>query len=171
MLAFNQAAPANGSTGMTLPGTIRYVLAYGLIILLGRFCFTLGTLLVSFPVSGCFAWAPQRLRGVVAGTLSGLGGVAAAVAFAYFTFRLILGSNTFGLFPLLAVTVPLIVPTRKKLIQARLLADDVTRMRKRNMPAAAQPVDMAVGVKFQVIGSIAGLVITFVWFLITAIGS
>ena len=169
MLASSLVAPANGSTDMTLPVTIRYVLAYGLIILLGRFCFTLGTLLVGFPVSGCFAWAPQRLRGVVAGTLSGLGGVAAAVAFAYFTFRLILGSNTFGLFPLVAVTVPLIVPIRKKLIKARLLADDVTRMR--NMPAAAQPVDMAVGVKFQVIGSIAGLAITFVWFLITAIGS
>jgi hypothetical protein len=154
---------------MTLPITIRYVLAYGLIILLGGFCFALGTVLVAFPVSGCFAWAPPRLRGVVAGTLSGLGGVAAAVAFAYFTFRLILGPNTFGLFPLLAVTVPLIIPIRKKLMSARVYADSVTAMRKSNI-SADDPLAMAVGVKFQVIGSIVGLVITFVWFLIT-IGS
>jgi hypothetical protein len=56
-------------------------------------------------------------------------------------------------------------------MRARLYADDVTAMRKSSMPAAAQPIDMAVGAKFQVIGSIAGLVITVVWFLITAIGS
>ena len=144
---------------------MKYILAYGVVLILTPACFTLGTLLVGFPVSGCLAWASQQLRGVVAGTLSGLGGVAASVAFGYFIFRLILGSTTFGLFPLLAATLPLIIPLRKKAIQARLLGESVTKLR--DIPAV-QPIAMAVGVKFEVIGSVLSLIVVYLWLLVRA---
>lgn len=148
---------------------MKYILAYGLVIVLVRFCFTLGTLLVAFPIAGCLAWAPERLRGVVAGILSGLGGVAAAVAFGYFMFRLILGSSAFGLLPLLAATVPLIIPIRKDLAQSRLLSDDLTKLR--HVPAVQNDfIAITVGVNFRVVGSILGLVLTFLWFFLVHAG-
>ena len=142
---------------------MRYILAYGLVIVLAPFCLTLGKLLVTFVVAGCLAWTPERLRGVVAGTIAGLGGVAAAVAFGYFMFRLILGSGAFELIPLLASTIPLIIPILKDLTKARLLSDDLTKLR--HLPAVQEDfVAIAVGVKFTVVGYILGLVLTFIWF-------
>ena len=144
---------------------MKYVLAYGLAIVLARFWYTLGTFLVTVFVSGCLAWAPERLRGVVAGLLSGLGGVAAAVVVGYLTFRLIAGWSIYGQLPLLAATVPLIIPIRKEFTQARVLADDLAKAR--DFPAIQNRfVAGAVGVKFRVIGAILGLVVTFFWFFL-----
>jgi len=73
------------------------------------------------------------------------------------------------MFPLLAATVPLIVPISKDLAQSRLLADDVTKLRHllRDQPAAVQdnvaPVAIAFGIKFRVAGAILGLVLAFLW--------
>ncbi len=149
---------------------MKYVLAYGLVIVLVRVCFWLGTVLVGFAAAGCLAWASEQLRGVVAGILSGLGGVAAAVGFGCFMFRLILGSGAFGLLPLLAATVSLIIPIRKDLAQARLLSDDVTkidRLLSGHVPAVFNDfAGIAVGVKFRVVGSILGVVLTFLWFFL-----
>lgn len=98
-----------------------------------------------------------------------MGGVAASFMFAYFIFHLIFDSTAFGLFPLLAATVPLVVPIRKDLAQSRLLSDDVTKLRHalRDQPAAVQdnvvPVAMAVGVKFRVVGAIVGVALSFLW--------
>lgn len=148
---------------------MKYVLAYGLVIVLARLCYWFGTLLITLPVAGCLAKASERLRGVVAGVLSGLGGVAASVAFGYFVFRLIFDSSAFGLFPLLAATVPLVIPIRKEFAQSRLLSEDVNKLRHllRDQPAAVQdnvaPVAIAVGVKFRVVGAILGLVLAFLW--------
>jgi hypothetical protein len=148
---------------------MKYIIAYGLVTVLARFCYWLGTLLVAFPVAGCLAWASERLRGVVAGVLSGLGGVAASFAFGRFVFRQIFGSSAFGLLPLLAATVPLVIPISKELAQSRLLSHDVTKLRQllRDQPAAVQdnvaPVAIAVGVKFRVFGAIVGLVLAFLW--------
>jgi hypothetical protein len=104
---------------------MRYVLAYGLVVALVQFCLTLGTLLVAFLASGCLAWSPERLRGVIAGTLSGIGGIAAAVAFGYFVFRLILGSSEFNLISLLASTIPLLIPIYKDFNKSRELSATV----------------------------------------------
>jgi hypothetical protein len=149
---------------MTLPITVRYVLAYGLVIVLVQFCSMLGTILVTMPVAGCLAWAPARLRGVVAGTCSGLGGVAAAVAFGYFVFRLILGPGAFTLLPLLASTVPLIIPILKDLAKSRLLHDDLTNIRHKFGRELGFGVDIAAGVRFRAVGYILGLTLTFAWF-------
>jgi hypothetical protein len=151
---------------------MKYVTAYAIVIVLARFCYWLGTLFVAFLVAGCLARASECLRGVVAGVLSGLGGVAASVAFGYFIFRLFFASSAFGLFPLLAATVPLVVPINKDLAQSRLLSDDVTKLRHllRDQPAAVQDnvaaVAMAVGVKFRVVGAIVGIVLAFLWLFI-----
>jgi hypothetical protein len=148
---------------------MKYVIAYGLVIVFARFCYWLGTLLVTLLVAGCLAKASERLRGVVAGVLSGLGGVAASVAFGYFLFHLVFDPSAFGLFPLLAATIPLAIPIRKELAQSRLLSDDVTKLQHllRDQPAAIQdnvaPVAIAVGVKFRVVGAILGLVLAFLW--------
>ena len=154
---------------------MKYVVAYCLAIVLARFCFWFGSVIVSFPVAGCLARASEQLRGVVAGVFSGLGGVAASFAFGYFVFCFILGSSAFGLFPLLAATVPLVVPIRKDLAQSRLLSDDVNKFRHllQSQPGTAQekesaftklaPVAMAIGCKFRVIGAVLGLVLAFLW--------
>jgi hypothetical protein len=146
---------------MTLPMTVRYLLAYGLVIVLVQVCSMLGTILVTMPVAGCLGWAPARLRGVVAGTCSGLGGVAAAVAFGYFVFRLILGPGAFTLLPLLASTVPLIIPILKDLAESRRLHDNIRNKFGRELGFG---VDIAAGVRFRAVGYIVGLALTFTWF-------
>lgn len=136
---------------------MRYVLGYGLVVALVQFCLTLGTLLVAFLVSGCLAWAPERLRGVIAGTLSGIGGIAAAVVFGYFVFHLILGSSQFNLISLLACTVPLLIPIFNDFTKARELS--ATEAFQRGMF-----VDITVGAQFKVVGYVLGLVLIFLWF-------
>jgi len=156
---------------------MKYVIAYGLVIVLARICFWFGMLLVGFPVSGCLAKASEQLRGVVAGVLSGLGGVAASVAFGYLIFHSFFDSSAFSIFPLLAATVPLVIPIRKDLDQSQLLSDDVTKFREllQTQPGTVQekegalrnvaPVAMAVGCKFRVIGAVIGIVLAFIWIL------
>jgi hypothetical protein len=136
---------------------MKYILAYGLVIILAQFCLTLGTLIVAFAVSGALAWAPERFRGVVAGTLSGIGGVTAAVAFGYFVFRLILGSSEFNLISLLASAIPLLIP----------IYNDFTKSRELTATEAFQRgmfVDVTVGAQFKVVGYVLGLVLSFLWF-------
>jgi hypothetical protein len=148
---------------------MKFVISYGLVIVLARFCYWLGTLLVAFPVAGCLAKASEQLRGVVAGVLSGLGGVAASCVFGYFLFRLMFDPSAFSLFPLLAATVPLVIPIRKDFAQSQVLSDDVTKLRHalRDQPAAVQnsvaPVAMAVGTRFRAVGAILGVVLAFIW--------
>lgn len=154
---------------------MKYFIAYFLVIILARFCFWFGSVLVGFPVAGCLARASEQIRGVVAGVLSGLAGVAASFAFGYYIFRFMLGSSAFGLFPLLAATVPLIFPLRNDLARSQLLSDDVTRLRHllEGQPGTPQdkegvftniaPVAMAVGCKFRVIGAVLGIVLAFLW--------
>jgi hypothetical protein len=101
--------------------------------------------------------------------LSGLGGVAASFAFGYFVFRLLFDSSAFSFFPLLAATIPLVVPIRKDFAQSQLLSEDVAKLRHalRDQPAAVQdgvaPVAMAVGARFRALGAILGIVLAFVW--------
>jgi hypothetical protein len=148
---------------------MKFVIAYGLVIVLARFCYWLGTLLVGFPVAGCLAKASEQLRGVVAGVLSGLGGVAASFAFAYFIFCVIFDSSAFSFFPLIAATVPLVIPIRKDFALSQLLSDDVAKLRHalRDQPAAVQdsvaPVAMAIGARFRAVGAILGIVLAFIW--------
>jgi hypothetical protein len=148
---------------------LKFVIAYALVIVLARFCYWLGTLLIAFPVAGCLAKASEGLRGVVAGVLSGLGGVAASFAFGYFVFRLLFDSSAFSLFPLLAATIPLVIPIRKDFAQSQLLSEDVAKLRHalRDQPAAVQdrmvPVAMAVGARSRAFGAILGIVLAFIW--------
>jgi hypothetical protein len=142
---------------------MKYVLAYGLVVLLGRFCFKLGAVLVAIPVVGCLARAPERLRGVVAGILSGLGGVAAAVAFGYYIFRLLIGSNAFGPLPLLTATLPLVITIGNDLALAGQLFVSLTKfIQLGHVPEGTE--GMAVGVRFKAIGAILGVVLTLLWF-------
>ena len=148
---------------------MKFVIAYCLVIVLARFCYWLGTLLVGFPVAGCLAKASEQLRGVVAGVLSGFGGVAASSSFGYFIFRLVFDPSAFSFFPLLAATVPLVIPIHKDLAQSQLLSDDVIKIRHllRDQTAAVQdsvtPVAMAVGARFRAVGAILGIVLAFIW--------
>ena len=106
---------------------MKYVLAYGLVIVLVNFCFALGAVLTTIVFTAILSRAPERLRGFVAGILSGLGGVAAAVAFGYYLFRLILGPDAFDLLPLLAASLPLVITIRNDLVLARQLSDSLIK--------------------------------------------
>ena len=66
---------------------MRNVIAYVLVILLARVCYWFGTVITAFPIAGVLAKASDQIRGIIAGFLCGLGGVAASVAFSYFAFR------------------------------------------------------------------------------------
>jgi hypothetical protein len=150
-----------------MPESTKLIIAYGLVIVLANVWHFIGTLPVSFVVAGCLAKASQRVRGVVAGVLSGLGGVAASVAVGYFVFRLMFGSNAFSLFPLLAATVPLLISIRKDFAKSRLLFADIANSRHvfRN-PAVEDRlpfVNMAVGVRFRAVGTILGVALAVVW--------
>lgn len=146
---------------------MKFIIAYVLVIVLARFCYFLGTSLVTIPVALCLAKASSgQLRGVVTGVLSGLGGVAASCAFGYFLFRLMFDSNAFSLFPFLAATVPLVIPICKDFAHSQVLSDDVTKLRHalRNQPPALQDsITKAVGVRSRAVGAIVGVVLAFIW--------
>jgi len=155
---------------------MKYFIACALVILLARFCFSVAAFVTTFPAAGLLAWAPGRLRGTIAGILSGLGGVAAAIAFAYLVFRLSLGSTSaFGLLALVTTTISLYFPLRKELAQSRTFSEDVIRFRsgvtaQGHDSSSLQFIDdhatMAVGTKFRVLGAVGGLVLAFLWLLL-----
>lgn len=156
---------------------MKLVIAYILVIVMTCFCYWFGSLLFGFPVAGCLAKASERLRGIVAGVSSGLGGVAASVAFGYFIFHSFFDSSAFRVVPLLAATVPLAIPIRKDFAMSQLLSGNVTKFRgllqtqpgtvqeKENAFKTVAPVAMAVGCKFRVIGAVIGIVLAFIWLL------
>ncbi|HTR41943.1 MAG TPA: hypothetical protein VMH87_10045, partial [Pseudomonadales bacterium] len=151
------------------------VIAYILVIVLASPCFYLGAVLAAIPVAGCLARASEQFRGVVAGVFSGFGGVAASVALGYFVFRSMFDSSAFGLFPLLAATIPLIFPVRSDLAKSQLLFNDAAKLRevlqsqsgtvqeKENIVKNMGTMAMAVGCKFRVIGAAIGVILAFLW--------
>jgi len=155
---------------------MKIAIACAIVLLLARFCFSAAAFITTFPAAGLLAWSPGRLRGTVAGVLSGLGGVAAAIAFAYLVFRLSLGSaSAFGLLALVTATISVYFPLRKELAKSRVFFDDVTRDRNELQAqghdvSSLQFIDdhatMAVGLKFRVLGAVAGIVVAFVWLLL-----
>jgi hypothetical protein len=149
---------------------MKYAAAYVIVILLARFLYWLGSVVVGFPVSGCLAKAPERVRGVIAGFLSGLGGVAAVVLGGYEVFLLLIGEGAFGLFPLVATVAPLIIPLRKDLATAGSLSESGVRMRELLAAASREVQDdlshvaTSVGLKFRVAGAVLGVALVIIWF-------
>jgi len=158
---------------------MRYAIAYILVIVLTSPCFwfggTLTGLLTGFPVGLVLLRAPEQLRGIVAGLITGLGGVAASVALGYFGFRLIVGPSAFGLFPLLAATAPLVFYISMDFTRSRLLYDDAAKMCRllQNQPSSVQesvsrniaPAATATSFRFHALGAILGIVLVFIWLL------
>jgi hypothetical protein len=84
-------------------------------------------------------------------------------------------SSAFGLLALVTTTISLYFPLRKELAKSRLFSDDVRRART-NLEAQGQDssslefidehAEMAVGLKFRVLGAAAGIVLAFLWLLL-----
>ena len=150
---------------------MKVMIAYGLVIALTSFCFFAGALLVIFLGTQVLAKASPRLREIVVGGLSGLVGVAASFTFSYFLFRLLCGTDAFGLFPLLAATVPLILPIRKEFAKSQLLFNDIEERRRHPSPTVRKTlVDldsrtyaMAMSARFRAVGAVLGVSLAFIW--------
>lgn len=157
---------------------MKYIFAYVAVIVLTLPCFRFGGvlagLLTGFPVGLLLLRAPEQLRGIVAGLITGIGSVAASFALGYFVFRLILGSSAFGLIPILAATIPLVIPIGMDITRSRLLSQDAERMRQLldGQPTSVQgsvsqniaPVATATSFRFRAAGAIFGLVLVFAWY-------
>ena len=147
-----------------------YAIAYILAIALARICYWFGTVVIGFPVAGVLAKASDQIRGVVAGILCGLGGVAASVEFSHLMFHHIIDDKAFGVGAVLAATVPLVIPIRKDLATSRLLFEDVSKIRNLFTEQGAAVQDMgfaatAVGLRFRIIGATVGILAAFVLWL------
>ncbi|MEN3369852.1 MAG: hypothetical protein V7609_1995 [Verrucomicrobiota bacterium] len=139
------------------------VLAYCIVIALAQFCLTLSTYLVGFPVALLLAWAPVRLRTFVSGIVSGVAGVTAAVAFAYFTFFILVGPESYGVLPFLASTVPLVIP----ILNDRAKAQQLSALERDMSPevrAVTEPTTSAA--RYAVRGYYVGLFLAVFWFIV-----
>jgi hypothetical protein len=155
---------------------MKIAIACAVVLLLARFCFSVAAFITTFPAAGLLAWAPGRLRGTVAGIVSGLGGVAAAIAFAYLVFRLSLGpTSAFGLLALVTTTISLYFPLRKEFAQSRVFSQEAINFQNAveaqgHDSSSVQFVDdhatIAVGTRFRVLGAVVGLALSFLWFLL-----
>jgi hypothetical protein len=142
---------------------MKYVIAYGLVVLLARFFFWLGSVVVGFPVAGCLAKASDQIRGIIAGILSGLAGTAASVAFCYLLFRQLFNESAFGMWPLLAATAPLLITIRKDLFLSGVLSEDDAKLRALRSETADNLGGraMAIGLKFKSVGGLIGIALAF----------
>jgi hypothetical protein len=95
------------------------IVAYALVVILVRKCFSLGGMVCAFPVALLLAWAPMSLRMRVSGACHGIAGVTLAVAFGYGIFRLVVGPGSFTIGAFLASTLPLLLQVRKDILQSR----------------------------------------------------
>ena len=142
---------------------MKVFIAYAIVIVLVQFCLTFGCLIAGFPIALCLAWASGRLRAIVAGTLAGVVGIAAAVGFGYLIFHLLLGPNSYNIAAFIASTVPLVIP----IVNDRKRAHDLT-IAESNLPegakATASPITASA--KYSVVGYQLGLVLATVWFFI-----
>ena len=101
----------------------------------------------------------MRPRVVIASTVSGVAGVVAVVAFSHLVFRLILGPDAPGLWPLVTATISVAgVSFRdfRKLRELSRLRDD---MSARVREVTAPQID---GNVFSLIGYVLGLILAFV---------
>lgn len=142
---------------------MKVLTAYVLVVVLSSVMLTIGSRLVGTLVALLFAWASGRARAAIAGVSGGIAGVAAAVAFGYAMFHLIVGPGSFGLGGFLASTLPLAIPIlNDKKHGAQLLAAEQELPTEAR--ALASPITQAA--RFSVIGYIVGLFIAVAWFFL-----
>jgi hypothetical protein len=84
------------------------ILAYVLVIALGQFAFTIGTLLGSGLFGALLYYLPVKIKLPIAGTLAGVLARITVMAFAYGVFWLLTGH--FGGYSFIAATVSMIIP-------------------------------------------------------------
>ena len=79
-------------------------------------------LLIGFITALLLVWTSIWLRTRIAGFVGGFCGVCLAVAFGFGVFHLLVGPGAFGIFALLATTLPLLIHVHADYLQARKLA-------------------------------------------------
>ena len=148
------------------------IIAYVLVLPLVQFCLTGGVWLIGAPVALLLAWAPISFRTTVAGIIGGAAGVALAVAFGYGVFRILVGPGCFTVGPLLASTVPLLLPIWNDLglymrvrTARRQLLDTVRATPRDSDTVNAMMDETQTAFGPAVVGEICGLVLAVVWFL------
>ncbi len=149
---------------------MRTVIAYVLVLPLVQFCLTAGVLLGGFSVALLLAWAPLSWRTKVGGLCGGIAGVTLAVAFGYAIFRFVIGSGSFTVGAFLASTLPLLLPIRNDLRNARQVKAARDRMlgtiaeSRGEHPAMAFAAEAETAHGSAVVGEIVGLALAAVWF-------
>ena len=106
------------------------VVAYIIVIVLAALCMTLGMFAVGLPLAFLLAWAPISIRTTIAGSIGGVAGVVAAVAFGYGAFHVFVGPDSFTVGPFLASTLPLLIPIRRDMIQAAQVKEAQDQLRQ-----------------------------------------
>lgn len=100
---------------------------------------------------------------VCVGRRVGVAGVAAAVAFAYFTFSILVGPESYGVLPFLASTIPLVIP----ILNDRAKAQQLSALERDMSPevrAVTAPTTLAAW--YAVIGYYVGLFLAVFWFIV-----
>ena len=142
---------------------MKIFITYVIVIVLVQFCLSLGYLIAGFPIALCLAWAPSRLRAIVAGILAGVAGVVAAVGFGYLIFHLLLGPKAYNIGAFIASTIPLVFPIvndRRRAHELSIAESDLPE----GVKATASPITASA--KYSVVGYQIGLVLAAVWFFL-----
>jgi hypothetical protein len=142
------------------------VIAYILVVPLVQFCLMVAVFLVGFPIALLLAWTSVSLRTKIAGFFGGVAGVALAVTFGFGVFRLLVGPSSFTVGPFLASTVPLFLPIRNDILQAkrvnaarRQLLDSLDESAGGALTDVTQTANGS-----DVVGEITGIVLVAVWY-------
>ena len=145
-------------------------IAYILVVPLVQFCLTGGVFLVGFPVALLLAWTSVSVRTKISGFIGGVAGVALAVAFGYWVFRLLVGPHSYTTGVFIASTVPLLLPIRSDFLQSQRvkiarqqLLDTVRESRGEDVVGVmTDETETAHG--SGVVGEVVGLVLATAWF-------
>lgn len=150
------------------------IVAYIVVIVLVQLCLTIGVLVVGYATALPLAWTPTSIRTAVAGFVGGAAGVALAVAFGYWVFRLLVGEGWYGAGVFAASTVPLLIPMWNDFDHAR----QVGQARGQMLDKVGETRDAATLDKLRdvsstghgggVVGEVVGIVLAVAWFLTRA---
>lgn len=141
---------------------MKTVLAYIIVVVSSQFCLTAG-MLAAIPFAFLLAWVPERFGAPLRTFLGGIVASVLTVGFAYLIFKWLVGSDSFGIIPFLAATMPLSIPIYNDYQKGRLLSDTQDEAPSARV-AAIMDIDVS-AMKAVVLGEIAGLVVAAILFL------
>ena len=140
---------------------MKTVLAYIIVVVSSQFCLTAG-MLAAIPIAFALAWVPDKFGAPLRSLLGGIVGSFLTVGFAYLIFKWLVGSDSFGILPFLAASIPLSIPIYDDYKKGRLLED--AQHEAPSLVAAYVAPDVS-AMKAVVLGELIGIVVSAILFL------